>query len=61
MIPKASHHGYHIPDYADKVYVIEHGEIVFGGTVAEARVNAMVSKMIGSRYQPPVKGLSWRR
>jgi hypothetical protein len=30
------------------VYVIERGEIVFGGTVAEARANTMVSKIIGS-------------
>jgi branched-chain amino acid transport system ATP-binding protein len=44
----AESNGYHIPDYADKVYVIERGEIVFGGTVAEARANAMVSKIIGS-------------
>ena len=43
----AESNGYHIPDYADKVYVIERGEIVFGGTVAEARGNAMVSKIIG--------------
>jgi branched-chain amino acid transport system ATP-binding protein len=44
----AESNGYHIPDYADKVYVIERGEIVFGGTVDEARSNAMVSKIIGS-------------
>ena len=44
----AESNGYHIPDYADKVYVIERGEIVFRGTVAEARANAMVSRIIGS-------------
>jgi branched-chain amino acid transport system ATP-binding protein len=44
----AESNGYHIPDYADKVYVIERGEIVFGGTVGEARANAMVSKIIGT-------------
>ena len=44
----AESNGYHIPDYADKVYVVERGEIVFGGTVDEARANAMVSKIIGS-------------
>ena len=43
----AESNGYHIPDYADKVYVIERGEIVFGGTVPEARGNAIVSKIIG--------------
>lgn len=44
----AESNGYHIPDYADKVYVIERGEIVFGGTVCEAKANAMVSKIIGT-------------
>ncbi|WP_151446338.1 ABC transporter ATP-binding protein [Lacisediminimonas profundi] len=44
----AESNGYHIPDYADKVYVIERGEIVFGGTVAEARANEMVSRIIGA-------------
>jgi branched-chain amino acid transport system ATP-binding protein len=44
----AESNGYHIPDYADKVYVIERGEIVFGGTVGEARANAMVSKILGT-------------
>lgn len=44
----AESNGYHIPEYADKVYVIERGEIVFGGTVAEARANEMVSRIIGA-------------
>lgn len=44
----AESNGYHIPDYADKVYVIERGEIVFGGTVAQARANEMVSRIIGA-------------
>jgi branched-chain amino acid transport system ATP-binding protein len=43
----AESNGYHIPDYADKVVVIERGEIVFGGTVSEARSNQMVSRIIG--------------
>jgi branched-chain amino acid transport system ATP-binding protein len=44
----AESNGYHIPDYADKVYVLERGEIVFSGTVSQARSNAMVSKIIGA-------------
>jgi branched-chain amino acid transport system ATP-binding protein len=44
----AESNGYHIPDYADRVYVIERGEIVFGGTVGEARANQMVSRIIGA-------------
>ena len=43
----AESNGYHVPDYADKVYVIERGAIVFGGTVKEARANEMVSRIIG--------------
>ena len=43
----AESNGYHVPDYADRVYVIERGAIVFGGTVEEARANAMVSRIIG--------------
>ena len=43
----AESNGYHIPDYADKVYVIERGEIVFDGTVAQARADAAVSRIIG--------------
>ncbi|MDO8299604.1 ABC transporter ATP-binding protein [Lacisediminimonas sp.] len=44
----AESNGYHIPDYADKVYVIERGEIVFEGSVAQARSNDMVSRIIGA-------------
>ena len=44
----AESNGYHIPDYADRVYVIERGEIVFGGTAREARADAAVSKIIGA-------------
>ena len=43
----AESNGYHVPDYADKVYVIERGAIVFGGTVRQARADAMVSRIIG--------------
>jgi branched-chain amino acid transport system ATP-binding protein len=43
----AESNGYHVPDYADKVYVIERGAIVFGGTVHQARADAMVSRIIG--------------
>ncbi|MDB5797016.1 MAG: livF 16 [Paucimonas sp.] len=43
----AESNGYHIPDYADKVYVLERGEIVFGGTVAAARADQMVGRIIG--------------
>lgn len=44
----AESNGYHIPDYADKVYVLERGEIVFCGTVADAKSNPLVNKIIGT-------------
>jgi len=28
---------HHIPDYADRIYVLERGEVMFAGTLAEAR------------------------
>lgn len=43
----AESNGYHVPDYADKVYVIERGAIVFCGTVAEARADETVRRIIG--------------
>ncbi len=37
---------YHLPRFADRVYVIERGEIVFGGTLAEVERDAAVMKII---------------
>jgi len=33
----------HVPDFADRLYVIERGEIIFSGTPSEARSNAAVT------------------
>jgi branched-chain amino acid transport system ATP-binding protein len=33
----------HVPDFADRLYVIERGEIIFSGTPSEARRNAAVT------------------
>jgi branched-chain amino acid transport system ATP-binding protein len=37
----------HVPAYADRIYVIERGEIVFAGGLAQARRDATVRRIIG--------------
>jgi branched-chain amino acid transport system ATP-binding protein len=37
----------HVPEYADRIYVIERGEIVFGGSLDEARRDLVVRRIIG--------------
>ena len=37
---------HHVPDFADRLYVIERGEIVFSGAPAEARADAGVRRII---------------
>ena len=37
----------HVPEYANRIYVMERGEIVFGGSLDEARRDATVRRIIG--------------
>jgi branched-chain amino acid transport system ATP-binding protein len=37
----------HVPDYADRIYVMERGELVFGGNLERARHDATVRRIIG--------------
>ena len=37
---------YHLPRFADRLYVIERGEIVFEGTRAQAEADAATMKII---------------
>jgi branched-chain amino acid transport system ATP-binding protein len=37
----------HVPEYADRIYVIERGELVFGGTLEAARRDWAVRRIIG--------------
>jgi branched-chain amino acid transport system ATP-binding protein len=37
----------HVPDYADRIYVMERGELVFGGELGTARQDATVRRIIG--------------
>ena len=37
---------HHLPDFTDRLYVIERGEIIFAGKPAEARRNQAVARVI---------------
>jgi branched-chain amino acid transport system ATP-binding protein len=38
----------HVPDYADRIYVMERGEIVFGGSLEQAHRDPTVRRIIGT-------------
>ncbi len=38
----------HVPDYAKRIYVMERGEIVFGGSLDEARRDPTVHRILGA-------------
>jgi branched-chain amino acid transport system ATP-binding protein len=39
---------HHVPDFADRLYVIERGEVIFAGSPAEAAKNPAVAKIAGA-------------
>jgi branched-chain amino acid transport system ATP-binding protein len=41
---------HHVPDFAHRIYLIERGEIVFSGSLAEARTDATVQRVIGAKF-----------
>jgi len=43
---------YHVPDLADRLYVIERGEIIFAGLPREARKDAAVARVIEGTPPP---------
>ena len=44
---------HHVPDFTDRLYVIERGEIIFAGKPEEARRNSAVARVIeGTRLAP---------
>ena len=46
---------HHVPDFTDRLYVIERGEIIFAGQPAEARRNPAVARVIeGTGYSTAV-------
>jgi branched-chain amino acid transport system ATP-binding protein len=44
---------HHVPEFADRLYVIERGEIIFAGKPAEARRNPAVVRVIGGTTELP--------
>jgi branched-chain amino acid transport system ATP-binding protein len=40
---------HHIPDYVDRIYVLERGEVMFSGTLAEAYRNRDVMRVIAGQ------------
>jgi branched-chain amino acid transport system ATP-binding protein len=38
---------HHVPEFADRLYVIERGEIIFAGTPAQARQDPLVARVAG--------------
>jgi branched-chain amino acid transport system ATP-binding protein len=49
---------HHVPDFADRLYVIERGEIIFAGRPDAARADPLVARVIGgaSAPAPPAAG-----
>jgi branched-chain amino acid transport system ATP-binding protein len=45
----AESNAFHIPEYADRVYIIERGEIIFSGSAEEARRVAQSQLSTASR------------
>jgi branched-chain amino acid transport system ATP-binding protein len=44
---------HHVPDFTDRLYVIERGEIIFAGAPHEARRSPAVARVIEGTAQPP--------
>jgi branched-chain amino acid transport system ATP-binding protein len=42
---------HHIPDYADRVYVLERGEVMFSGTLTEAYRDRDIMRVIAGKIE----------
>src|SRR5260370_10570144 len=45
---------HHVPDFTDRLYVLERGEVIFAGPPAPARRNPDVRRVIAAVAQPPL-------
>jgi branched-chain amino acid transport system ATP-binding protein len=45
----AESNAHHIPDYVDRIYVLERGEVMFSGTLAEAHRDRDVMRVIAGK------------
>jgi len=44
---------HHVPDFADRLYVIERGEVIFSGAPQEAAKNPTVARIAGAADTVP--------
>jgi branched-chain amino acid transport system ATP-binding protein len=42
---------HHIPDYTDRIYVLERGEVMFSGTLSEACRHRDVMRVIAGKIE----------
>ena len=42
---------HHIPDYVDRIYVLERGEVMFSGTLAQAQRDRDVMRVIAGQIE----------
>ena len=42
---------HHLPDYVDRLYVLERGEMIFSGTLAEAHRDKAVMRVIAGEVE----------
>ena len=49
LIAKSNIH--HIPEYVDTIYVLERGEVIFSGTLAAAKKDSQVLRVIGGEAE----------
>jgi branched-chain amino acid transport system ATP-binding protein len=43
---------HHVPEFADRLYVLERGEIIFTGLPREAAANPTVARVISGSAEP---------
>jgi branched-chain amino acid transport system ATP-binding protein len=46
----------HVPDFTDRLYVLERGEIIYAGAPEGARRDPAVARVIGGAPQTPIEG-----
>jgi len=49
---------HHVPEFTDRLYVLERGEIIYAGAPEGARRDPAVARVIGGAPQAPIEGAS---
>ena len=47
---------HHVPDFADRLYVIERGEVIFAGKPEAAAKDPVVARIVGGASAPAASG-----